>query len=57
MAKPKTLEQLRAEKERTDYTLAQIDRVNVISLEDFSAHRERGLSKADGNTDGKSMTA
>ena len=32
MAKPKTLEQLRAEKEWTDYTQAQIDRVNASKI-------------------------
>ena len=40
-----------------NYTQAQIDRANAVSLEDFSAHRERRLSKAGGNTAGKNMTA
>lgn len=30
------------------YTQAQIDRANTVSLEDFSAHRERRLSKRTG---------
>ena len=39
------------------YTQAQIDRANAVSLEDFlRTHREKRLSKADGNTAGKSMT-
>ena len=40
-----------------NYTQAQIDRANAVSLEDFLTHRERHLSKADENTAGKNMTA
>ena len=39
------------------YTQAQIDRANAVSLEDFLRTQERHLSKADGNTVGKNMTA
>ena len=41
-----------------EYTQAQIDRANAVSLEDFSPHTGRDTyQKADGNTAGKNMTA
>ena len=40
-----------------NYTQAQIDRATPSVWKIFSAHRERHLSKADGNTAGKNMTA
>ena len=39
------------------YTKAQIDRQTPSVWKIFSVHRERRLSKADGNTAGKNMTA
>ena len=39
------------------YTQAQIDRANAVSLEDFLRTQGETLTKADGNTAGKNMTA
>ena len=41
-----------------NYTQAQIDRANAVSLEDFlRTQGETVYSKVDGNTAGKNMTA
>ena len=61
MTKPKTLDQLRAEKERAETQLAQEQHRLTGQMPSvwkiFSVHGERRLSKADENTAGKNMTA